>query len=245
MKTYAIGDIHGCLAELKTIVETLRSVEDLRSDDTLVFTGDYVDRGPDSKGVIDYLIELNEDQRCVFLMGNHEDMLLWWFGIEHSRRETPQHKKTQSADIWLRNGGVQTLNSYGIDPFDHQANQENGVTFPESHVEFLRGLPYYHIEGSNLFVHAGVSMRGLTAPTPEGAVELSSDDDLLWTRATYQLKNFFGTVVYGHTPSEEGIRWNLRDEGAPFSVGVDVGCVFGCNPLVAVRTEDWTEIKAR
>jgi hypothetical protein len=110
-------------------------------------------------------------------------------------------------------------------------------------MEFLKGLLYFYIEDSNLFVHAGVSMGGLEAETPYEAIECSTDEHLLWDRAAYANPNNFGTMLYGHTPSKKGVRWLHRDSGkAPHSVGVDVGCVFGANPLTAVRTSDWTEI---
>ncbi len=243
MSTYAIGDIHGCLEETRTIVETLRSEESLRPDDTLVFLGDYVDRGPDSKGVIDYLIELNQSQRCIFLMGNHEDMMLWWLGIEHGRRRIELRLQAQYAGVWIPNGGDKTLDSYGIDMFDYRGRLDEIIqALPENHLEFLKELKYYYIDGSNLYVHAGVGWQGMLAETPEEAVDVSSDENLLWDRLSYQHPNDFGTMIYGHTPSKKGVRWNRREEGAPFSVGMDVGCVFGANPLVAVRTDDWAEI---
>lgn len=243
MSTYAIGDIHGCLEETRTIVETLRSEENLRPDDTLVFLGDYVDRGPDSKGVIDYLIELNQGQHCVFLMGNHEDMMLWWLQISHGRQRMEIGRQAQYASVWIPNGGDRTLHSYGIDLFDYKDRQGEVIdALPENHLEFLKALKYYYIDGSNLYVHAGIDWQAMVAETPEKAVELSSDETLLWDRLAYQQPNAFGTMIYGHTPSKQGVRWNRRDVGVPFSVGMDVGCVFGANPLVAIRTDDWTEI---
>ena len=244
MSTYAIGDIHGCLKELRGIVETLRSKEDFQPDDTLVFVGDYVDRGPDSKGVIDYLTELNQNQRCVFLMGNHEDMMLWWLKVEHGRHRISLALKTQFAESWFPNGGLQTLESYGINFRNHMIHLDEVLqAIPENHIEFLKGLQHYYIDGSNLYVHAGVNWQGLVAETPEEAVEASSDEDLLWDRSAFKEPNSFGTIIYGHTPNKQGVRWNRRKEGSPFSVGVDVGCVYGCNPLIAVRTDDWTEVQ--
>lgn len=250
MSTYAIGDIHGCLEELRRLISNLENHAGLCKDDTLVFVGDYIDRGPDSKGVIDYLLELEQKYNCVFLMGNHEDMMLWYLGIDHgsgisSRREL------SLASAWMPNGALQTLDSYRIGMFtvgDMVAKDRSAIPglFPEAHISFLKKLRHFYIEGDVLFVHAGVSNEGLRASTPQEAVELSSDNDLLWDRDAYDEKNTFGTMVYGHTPSEDfEVRWNLPQVDGlgtnPFSVGLDVGCVFGGSPLVAVRTSDWKE----
>lgn len=248
MSTYAIGDIHGCREKLVTLIRSLRKprqgvgVGRLEHDDTLVFVGDYIDRGPDSKGVIDALLQLSEYQKCIFLMGNHEDMMLWWLRIEHGRQRIELKRQAQYASVWIPNGGDKTLESYGIDIFDYRGRMDEIIEqIPENHIEFLKKLQYYYIEGSNLYVHGGISWQGSTAETPEEAVEQSSDEHLLWDREAYSQPNNFGTMIYGHTPNEAGIRWNRRPEGAPFSVGMDVACVYDCNPLIAVRTDDWEE----
>lgn len=242
MSTYAIGDIHGCREELVTLIRSLRD-QGLEHEDTLVFVGDYVDRGRDSKGVIDALLLLSEYQKCVFLMGNHEDMMLWWLGIEHGSHRISLQDRMRYSSVWIPNGGDKTLESYGIDIFDYRGRMDEIFhKIPEKHIEFLKGLQYYYIDGPNLFIHAGVSWQGLDATTPQKAVDDSTEEDLLWDRTTFKLANNFGTLIYGHTPNKAGVRWNRREEGAPFSVGVDVGCVFGCNPLIAVRTDDWEEV---
>lgn len=247
--TYAIGDIHGSLNELKTLHHRLIREADLVPYDTLVFVGDYIDRGPDSRGVIEYLIDLSRHQNCVFLMGNHEDMLLWYLNIQHSGVSRVSMQSAEYGAYWLPNGGGTTLKSYGIDDvLEFSRSCENPrermvEIIGEKHIEFLKGLQYFYIEDSNLFVHAGVSPGGAEAETPAEAIECSTDEHLLWDRAAYANPNNFGTLVYGHTPSMEGVRWLRRKEGAPYSVGTDVGCVFGANPLTAVRTSDWAEIK--
>src|SRR5574341_1031850 len=101
MSSYVIGDIHGCLDELRYLVEALP----LTRGDRLIFLGDYIDRGPNSSGVVSYLIQaqhhLNEN-KLVFLKGNHEDMLLSFLGLGG-----------QHGDMFLINGGKATLTSYG------------------------------------------------------------------------------------------------------------------------------------
>lgn len=249
MNTYAIGDIHGCRDELDVLIQKLRTEGGLSNADTLVFMGDYIDRGENSKGVIDYLLNLSEYQKCIFLMGNHEDMMLWYLNIQHSGVSRVTMQASERGVYWLPNGARSTLQSYGVeDLIDfHQAHGDRArealvEIIGEKHLTFLKDLQYFYIEDSNLFVHAGVSPGGLIATSPEDAVEASTDEYLLWDREAYRWPNEFGTMIYGHTPSKKGVRWLHREEGAPYSVGVDVGCVFEANPLTAVRTSDWAEI---
>lgn len=97
MSIIAIGDIHGCPLSLDALLEKVAPT----AEDTLLFIGDYIDRGPDSKGVIDRLIKLNDEHNCIFLRGNHEELLLGYL----DRGE---------YDLWAINGGIQTLASYGL-----------------------------------------------------------------------------------------------------------------------------------
>ncbi|MDE2483836.1 MAG: serine/threonine protein phosphatase [candidate division NC10 bacterium] len=123
---YVIGDIHGCLEPLHRLIAQLR----LSEADELVFLGDYVDRGPDSKGVIDYLLTLRG--RYTFLMGNHERMFLDFL-------------QGKERALFLYNGGIATVESYG------------GLSrIPAAHLTFLERLrPYYETQ-DYLFVHAGI-----------------------------------------------------------------------------------------
>lgn len=123
---YVIGDIHGCLAPLQRLMAQLHPTE----TDELVFLGDYIDRGPDSKGVIDYLLTLRG--RYTFLMGNHERMFLDFL-------------QGKQRFLFLYNGGTATVDSYG------------GLSrIPAAHLGFLEHLqPYYETE-DYLFVHAGI-----------------------------------------------------------------------------------------
>ncbi len=123
---YAIGDIHGCLEPLRRLVDQIHSSE----TDEVVFIGDYVDRGPDSKGVIDYLLTLQG--RYTFLMGNHERMFLDFL-------------QGKERFLFLYNGGEATLESYG------------GVgNIPASHLAFLNRLVLYYETDDYLFVHGGI-----------------------------------------------------------------------------------------
>lgn len=132
MRTIAIGDIHGCAAALECLIAAIEPAR----DDRLIFLGDYVDRGPDSKGVIDQLLALRGRCETIFLLGNHEIML-------RSMLVGPL------TEIWLQLGGLETVTSYG----------GSLANVPRRHVEFLLGLlPYYETD-SALFVHANYDAR--------------------------------------------------------------------------------------
>lgn len=126
----AIGDIHGCAAALDGLLEIIAP----GADDRLVFLGDYVDRGPDSRGVIDRVLGLRDTHDVVTLMGNHEEMML--------------HVVDGRSPIgaWFRCGGRETMASYAPD---------SGLKdIPDSHIEFLRSLLDYHEEDDFFFLHA-------------------------------------------------------------------------------------------
>lgn len=133
MRTLAIGDIHGCIAPLKQLWEVI----DPQPEDRIIFMGDYVDRGPDSKGVIDFLIELQQqDFNITLLSGNHEEK----FALSRIDKTDLAH--------WLEAwGGVETLESYGPGGMDD---------VPESHWEFVRTLKPYVETESYIFVHANL-----------------------------------------------------------------------------------------
>ena len=124
-RTIAIGDIHGHREALQAIIEVI----DMRPDDTLVFLGDYVDHGPDSRGVLEKVIELHDRANVVALLGNHETMML---------------AGRDDLGFWKRCGGDTTIRSYGGDV--------GGI--PSGHIAFLESLPMYHETGTHLFTHA-------------------------------------------------------------------------------------------
>ena len=140
---YAIGDIHG---ERELLVELLASLP-LEDDDRLVFMGDYVDRGPDARGVVDVLLGVASERPCVFLIGNHESMFLDFLGWDDPRYF--------AGDAFLLNGGDRTLVSY--DYFDNEPLDPTEFKLPKAHEEFYRGLQLHYSEGGYLFVHAGLS----------------------------------------------------------------------------------------
>jgi len=199
-RVIAIGDIHGCVDELSVMLDVISPT----ADDTIVFLGDYVDRGPSSRDVIDRLIELRDSGCCrtVFLRGNHEDMFLAFLG-----------ERGRHGDAFLFNGGRMTLASYGLAPYLN--GEEVRARLPEAHLDFLRGLELQHLVEPFLFVHAGIS--------PLRSLEDQQEEDLLWIREEF-IRNRHGlrqTVVFGHTPQRE-VLWHL-----PFKIGLDTGCVYG------------------
>ena len=176
MALYAIGDIHGMLDALKSIFEK----GDFSTDDTFVFLGDYVDRGPDSCGTIDWLIQNSQNYRFVFLKGNHELMML-------AAREAPDQ-----LSYWLFFGGAETLDSYGI------GDQPDWIEhIPLAHWKFMEeALPYYQ-EGEYIFVHAG-----LEAGKP---LEEQNHNTLFWKKFEVPEAYITGKeVICGHTSRKNG-----------------------------------------
>lgn len=217
---YAIGDIHGESEKLRELITSLP----LKTGDELVFLGDYVDRGPDSSGVIDTLLELERTYACVFLLGNHESMLLDFLGWTDSC--------FTGADAFLSNGGSQTLASYGY--FEREKPSRFEFHLPKDHEDFLLRLKLYHRIDGYLFVHAGLGSLGRKVNDVEEALLHSRPEDLLWNRGSGERKHSFElTIVYGHTSTEDfQVRWNL-----PFSIGIDTGAAYG-GPLTAIRLPD-------
>jgi serine/threonine protein phosphatase 1 len=196
-KIFAIGDIHGCISQLDRLVAQL----DIDAgDDTLVFIGDYIDRGPDPKGVVDYIIDIRRSFRnVVCLSGNHEDMFLNYC---LDRRD---------EKLYMANGGMVTLESYR---FTREGTEE--LILPESHREFFASLRTYYETDDYIFVHAGLR--------PGIPLDRQDREDLLWIRFEFinSLYNFGKTVIFGHTPSS--LSKPLIDKN---KIGIDTGAVYG------------------
>lgn len=169
----AVGDLHARLDLLTRLLGELRPT--LPADTRLVFLGDYIDRGPDAAQVVQRLINLErESPETVFLLGNHERMLL--DALEGRR-----------VPIFLYNGGQETLASYGLGP-------EEIDLLPQAHLDFFRRLRLTYETDDYIFVHAGLRPGVSTAAQQER--------DLIWIRDEfYDAGHDFGkTVVFGHTP---------------------------------------------
>lgn len=169
----AIGDIHGCIKALTSLIDFVA----LRSDDTIVTLGDYVDRGPDSRAVLDFVIELSNNHDLVPLRGNHEIMML------------DARQKESWLGPWLSYGGAATLESYG-GSFDD---------VPDSHIEFLENdLMAHHESDSHFFVHANVS--------PDIALADQTDAALYWQKYNDPPPHCSGKImVCGHTQQASGL----------------------------------------
>jgi serine/threonine protein phosphatase 1 len=132
-RLYVVGDIHGCADELKIMLVHLESHESLSDDDLIVFIGDYIDRGPKSKQVIDELIAFHSRHpQAIFLRGNHEDMLLDFLGYEGTLGHS-----------YLVNGGQATTQSYGCLPAP--TREQLGAAMTASHLAFFLNLERYLI----------------------------------------------------------------------------------------------------
>jgi serine/threonine protein phosphatase 1 len=189
-RIYAVGDIHGCAGLLDETLASIDADMDRNRDRRCltVFLGDYIDRGPDSRRVIDLLIEWRRGREAVCLMGNHEEMMLRFFA------------EPVLWDRWAPNGGVQTVLSYGLRPALHLDEEEAAdladrlaERIPDSHVDFLGSLPFTFENGDVLFVHAGIK--------PGLPMDQQRPEDLLWIRDEFlSFKGSFGKlVVHGHT----------------------------------------------
>ncbi len=221
---YAVGDIHGQSEDLDRVLNLI--ADDGGAGARVVFLGDYVDRGPDSRGVLDRLTEGRAAGRdWITLMGNHDRMFAMFmrdYPINDDRLLVGYH--------WLheRIGGVETLASYGVDVEDgariYQVHEAARRAVPSAHLDFLSDLPLYHQQDGLLFVHAGIR--------PGVPLADQSEDDLTWIRHEFlnDRRSHPWLVVHGHTPApraeHRGNRVNL-DSGAgygrPISVAVFEG----------------------
>lgn len=213
LRLYAIGDIHGEVSKLSILLDAIR-------DDAagmpcgysarIICLGDYIDRGPNSRGVIQKLLDFSaEGWVCRFLRGNHEAAFERYLN------------NGEGVETWLRNGGIATCMSYGIDP---TAPRQAPLTqwlqgalqaaLPERHRAFFDGLADLQQYGDYLFVHAGIR--------PGTPIEAQRPEDLHWIRDPFlRSKAEHGAiVVHGHTPVEQAEFRSNR-------IGIDTGACYG------------------
>ena len=200
----AVGDIHGCLFTLQHLMEKL----ELQDSDQLIFLGDYIDRGKNSKAVVDYLLKLREKYDCYFLMGNHERMFL-------------DSLETGEPWLWLQNGGTATLESY---------DSRDGKDLPEGHIRFIRSCRY-HIETRHFFfAHGGIN----PAMTIKENLRYMKPEDYCWMRAhlcpDYLANNCYNwekTLVCGHTPVSKPVMLEKL-------IAIDTGCAYNDDPSLGL-----------
>jgi serine/threonine protein phosphatase 1 len=197
----AISDIHGCLKSFQTLLED--KVQFTLADE-LYLLGDFIDRGKDSKGVIDYVLNLQNKGFTVFcLMGNHEDMML-------GAKMHPEKRM-----MWRQHGGIETLDSYDCDLMG---------LYEHPHFKFYQNLDYYIETDKYIFVHAGLNFR-IGNP-------LDDEYSMLWVRNWHHKIERFKVnnkiIVHGHTPIKPSKIEFYLDKLDDFGyLDIDAGCVFG------------------
>jgi len=193
-RVFVIGDIHGCLTLLRRLIDKIPWDPE---KDRLIFVGDYIDRGEDPKGVVDFILELKRiSEKVDCILGNHEAMLL-------------DYLKGKNRELYLFNGGTVTLASYRF-----SRKNEDDPLIPEDHLRFFNELkPYIELENYYI-VHAGFR--------PGIKIEDQSLEDMIWIRYEFIESNYdFGKkVIFGHTPMQEPLIMHNK-------IGIDTGAVYG------------------
>jgi serine/threonine protein phosphatase 1 len=229
-RAYAVGDCHGCLEALRELREAIVA-DSARADAAgpraqrrvVVYLGDYIDRGPDSRGVIDLLIgEPLAGFETIHMLGNHEALMRGFLDGE------------DVASVWMMNGGIETMRSYGLDVTALNGPWPGGdalalrdalaAVVPQAHRAFLDGLALCHIEGDYFFVHAGLR--------PGLALDRQDPADLIWIREPFlsSRADHGKVVVHGHSAAREPeVRANR--------IGIDTGACYG-GKLTALVLED-------
>jgi serine/threonine protein phosphatase 1 len=206
----AVGDIHGSLKKLRALVGRCEEAAAGRPL-TFVFLGDYIDRGPDSDGVVGYLMELQArcGDRLIALKGNHEAVAL------------DVRDGVCPSDVWLSQGGDATLRSYGV---------ARAQDLPKTVLNWFRALPLSYDDGRRFFVHGGVN--------PRLPLDAQQERDLIWIREPFlsDRRDYGRLIVHGHTPLESG-KPDLR----PNRLNLDTGAVFGGPLTAALFTDDRTQ----
>lgn len=229
MRHYAVGDIHGCYHTLLDLMNKLP----LESQDKLIFLGDYIDRGPHSKQVVDYVRGITgPDTNNIALLGNHEKMCI------DSYRGSGYWGST-----WMDNGGRETIDSYdtrtdeqkrkpsmALDMEAYHEWKEHLPRVSQEHIEWMASLPLFYETDEYYFVHAGID--------PEEELEYQCEQDLLWIRGEFinYAMRLPKRVVFGHTPFEKAQVLSNK-------IGIDTGCVYG-NKLTAICIETGTLFQA-
>ena len=216
MNIFAIGDIHGCLKQLISLQDKIINYPTYNKEsDLIIYLGDYIDRGPNSKDVIQHILKLQKEKiNSIFLMGNHEQIMIDFV-----------FNKINNLKYWLGLGADQTFRSYKIeiaefikDGFgDDNIDRLRSVLLNElsnEHIYFLKNLRLSYSVGKYLFVHGGIN--------PEKALKDQDKMDFLWSRSNQFFdKNFKfeQIIIHGHTPEKEVINF-------PYRINVDTGCFF-------------------
>ena len=208
-RVFAVGDIHGCS---RTLRKLLCDEIHLEKSDEIVCVGDYIDRGPDSKGVVDYILELRDAGYQIHtLRGNHEQLMM------------DSAEDDENTELWLKNGGRSTLRSFGVSSYDALDPQYRA---------FFEETKYYLKKDNFIFVHAGLDWL---ADDP-----FENTEAMLWSRDPYVDLEKLGKriVVHGHTPLPKAV---ILEQNGP-DINIDGGCVYarreGYGYLVALESQE-------
>ncbi|MES2732055.1 MAG: metallophosphoesterase family protein [Bacteroidota bacterium] len=214
-KNWVIGDVHGCLKTFRRLVEDRLQPS---STDTLYLLGDYINKGPDSKGVIDYIFALQrEKRRVITLMGNHEEMML------SARRDVSAEQRL------LKAGGRQMLQSFGVDKL---------ANVPQRYFDWMESLPSYLVLQKYVLVHAGLNFS-LANP-------FSDERAMRWIRdfSVYPEAMANRVLIHGHTPVGLEVTQSQLSANPITVVNLDGGCVYTDRPnqghLLALELGSWT-----
>jgi serine/threonine protein phosphatase 1 len=198
--TYAIGDVHGRVDLLTSALSAIEAHAGGRPS-RIVMLGDYIDRGPHSRGVVELLMRRQAQGGLVCLKGNHEDLMVT--ALTEASRTAMAH--------WTRNGGFETLRSYGVghddDPMD---------LIPREHIRWMAGLPITTADPHRIYVHAGLA--------PNTVFHQQKEETCLWIREAFlraPAEAFEAHVVHGHTPQWQGKRDKAQPELLPHRTNLD------------------------
>ena len=226
IRLYVVGDLHGCpdlLEQMGKLIEYDVAGRGPAERTILIFLGDYLDRGPNSRELLDMLITgPSSDFETVCLKGNHEAMLFRFL------------EDSTYGLTWRDYGGMETMESYGVaqqtlakDPMAYaDAAQLLATSLPADHLDFLKSLTPSFSMGDYFFVHAGIQ--------PGTKLEEQREEEMLWIRGPFLMsnKNFGKIIVHGHTPVEQPeIRRNR--------IGIDTGaCLTGVLTCLCLEGAD-------
>ncbi len=207
-RQWVIPDIHGCSRSLRSLVETHIVPS---KEDRIYFLGDFVDRGPDSKGVLDYVMGLQEQgYNIVALKGNHEEFFVKAWDEEKELKSFLGFKMANKSKIqWLRHGGTEAMQSFGT---------ENLAEIPTHYIEWMRNLPLYVELEKFVLVHAGLNFD-IVNPYED-------TQTMLWVRE-FKVRSYkigYRRLIHGHVPvSLDFIDLTVRSSSYPF-IDLDNGC---------------------
>lgn len=193
-KTFAISDIHGCASTFQKLV---KEVIQLQQSDNLYLIGDFIDRGNDSKGVVDFILQLQEEGHHLFLLrGNHEQLMM------------DSVNDTETFNLWIQNGGDTTLRSFGVKSYND---------LPPRYQSFFEKTEHCLTYEKFIIVHAGLNFN---------TNNLFEDEEaMLWTRDMKIDKHKLGgrVILHGHTPKPLDFILSQSRQGA---INIDGGCVY-------------------